>query len=63
MSLEKAIKYGKEWRKQYRDSRLFSWGCRNHGSCKCCEGNRLYASKKRLMKAMYDEKEVLQEVA
>lgn len=43
MSLEKAIKSGKEKRKVYRDSRRFDHTCRNHGSCSYCEGNRTKA--------------------
>jgi len=42
MALDKAILHKKEHRKQYRDSRLFSYGCRNHGSCQWCEENRLH---------------------
>lgn len=41
MSLEKGIKYGKEHRKQYINSRLFDYSCRNHGSCDWCKSNRL----------------------
>lgn len=47
MSLEKAIKYGKEKRKQYYGSKRFDHTCRNHGSCKWCEGNRTFKNKKR----------------
>ncbi len=47
MSLEKAIIHKKEKRKQYHDSRSFDHTCRNHGSCKWCEGNRKYSDRKR----------------
>ena len=47
MSLEKAIKHGKEKRKQYRGSKSFDRTCRNHGSCKYCQNNRLHCDKKR----------------
>jgi hypothetical protein len=47
MSLEKAIKYKKEKRKEYRGSKAFDRSCRNHGSCSWCEDNRLYSEKKR----------------
>jgi hypothetical protein len=47
MSLEKAIKYNKEKRKPYRDSKAWDSSCRNHGSCSWCENNRLYSEKKR----------------
>ena len=40
MSLDKAIKYGKEKREQYRRSLAFDRSCRNHGNCGYCEGNR-----------------------
>lgn len=40
MSLDKAIKHGKEHRKQYFGSKAFDKTCRNHGSCKWCERNR-----------------------
>lgn len=42
MSLEKAIRHGKEHRKPYYDSRAFDRTCRNHGSCSWCIKNRLY---------------------
>lgn len=47
MSLDKAIKYGKEKRKPYRRSKAFDQSCRNHGSCPWCEGNRTYNDRKR----------------
>lgn len=47
MSLSKAIKYGKEHRKEYRGSRRFSSVCRNHGSCDYCVGNRTFNDTKR----------------
>ena len=40
MSLDKAIKYGKEKRKKFFKSKAFDSSCRNHGSCGYCEGNR-----------------------
>lgn len=33
MSLEKAIKHGKEKRKPYRNAKAVSKYCRNHGGC------------------------------
>jgi hypothetical protein len=41
MSLDKAIEYGKEHRKQYNDSKRISSSCRNHGDCDWCKNNRL----------------------
>lgn len=52
MSLDKAIKSGKEKRKPYYDSRRFDHTCRNHGSCKWCEGNRTYNNKKKLQSVL-----------
>jgi hypothetical protein len=46
MSLEKAIRYRKEKRKPYYDSRRFDWTCKNHGSCDYCERRRLYNRRK-----------------
>lgn len=46
MSLEKAIKSGKEHRKQYYDSRRFDHTCRSHGSCPWCAGKRKYKKRK-----------------
>lgn len=56
MSLDKAIKSGREWRKK-------SKGCSRGRVCDWCTLNRQYANRKRLMKARHDQKEVLQEVA
>lgn len=47
MSLDKAIKYGKEKRKPFRGGKSVSSHCRNHGGCKWCEDGRLHNSKKR----------------
>lgn len=58
MTLDKAIKYGKEKRKPKRP---VSSGCLNHGWCEYCRGNRLYASTKGIQKARYDEKALLSE--
>ena len=42
MSLDKAVKYGKEKREPYRRSQAIDMTCRNHGSCPYCEQNRLH---------------------
>lgn len=42
MSLDKAIKYGKEKRKEYTGAKAVDCTCRNHGSCEWCKRNRLY---------------------
>lgn len=40
MSLDRAIKSGKEHRKPYRGSKRADRSCRNHGGCSYCERNR-----------------------
>jgi hypothetical protein len=55
MSLDKAIKAGKEHRKPYRKSKAFDKTCRNHGSCPCCQGNRKHSTEVRKMKGGEDE--------
>lgn len=42
MSLDKAIRYGKEKRKPYRGSKAVDRTCRNHGECEWCKENRLH---------------------
>ena len=51
MSLDKAIKYGKEKRQEYRGSKSFDVTCRNHNSCAVCTDNRLYSIKRDMEKA------------
>lgn len=46
MSLEKAIKHGKEKRRPYYGSARFDHGCRNHGSCKYCMCNRTFSTRR-----------------
>ena len=36
MSLDKAIKHGKEHRKPYRGAKAVDKSCRNHGNCPWC---------------------------
>ena len=42
MSLDKAIKHGKEKRKQYHGAKACDPWCRNHGYCWICRENRLH---------------------
>lgn len=42
MSLDKAIKHGKEKREPYYGAQAEDCTCRPHGSCKWCRENRLY---------------------
>ena len=58
MSLDKAIKYGKEYRKEYYGAKAIDPQCRCSGTCERCRGNRLYKNKKRLQKMLDREKEV-----
>lgn len=57
MSLNKAIKYGKEKRKEYTGAKAIDCTCRNHGSCEWCKGNRLYQATKEKVKCDVKEKE------
>ena len=56
MSLDKAIKYGKEKRKPYTKAKAVSRSCRNHGGCPWCEGNRI---NKEVAKEKLAKKEIL----
>ena len=49
MSLDKAIKHGKEHRKPYYDSRSCDPTCRSHGNCPWCQGKRKYKKRKEEM--------------
>ena len=57
MSLDKAIEFGKEKRKQYRKSKAFDRTCRNNGKCPWCEGNRTYQARKEHKRIQSLEKE------
>jgi hypothetical protein len=48
MSLNKAIQYGKEYRKPYRGSARFDRSCRNHGTCPWCQEGRKHSERKRV---------------
>lgn len=62
MALDKAIKSGKEHRKEYTGSKAIDKTCRNHGGCEWCKDNRTYKYKKvsqkmldRLIEWQYNE--------
>jgi len=58
MSLEKAIKSGKEHRKPYyKYCEQIDPSCRNHGGCPWCEGNRKYKYIKKYKKDLDKLKE------
>lgn len=50
MSLDKAIKHGKERRRQYREgeAKLSCSACRNHGWCDHCQRQRTHNSRRRV---------------
>lgn len=50
MSLNKAIKSGKEHRKEYHGAKAVDPYCRNHGGCSWCEKGRLHKHKKNELK-------------
>lgn len=51
MSLDKAIKHGKEKRKEWHGSQSFDKTCRTHGNCPYCQNARSYQRKKEEAKA------------
>ena len=55
MSLDKAVKYGKEFRKPYYGAKAVDCTCRNHGSCLYCKGDRLYQRIKEEQRTSYRE--------
>lgn len=55
MSMDKAIKYGKEHRKVYRGAKAIDKSCRNNGSCEWCQSNRKY----KFLKKMVDIKDLM----
>ena len=58
MSLEKAIKSGKEHRKPYyKYCEQIDPACRNHGGCPWCEANRKYKYIKKYKKDLDKVKE------
>ena len=57
MSLDKAIKYGKEKRKWNTFAKSIDPSCRNHGGCGWCLSNRLHKYNKAKEKADYSERE------
>lgn len=47
MSLDKAIKHGKEKRKLWRGAKAVDPSCRNHGDCPWCRKNRKHKNERR----------------
>lgn len=48
MSLDKAIRHGKERRRPYRGAKSFDRSCCNNRSCSYCRSNRLAANRRRI---------------
>lgn len=51
MSMDKAIKHGKEHRKPYRGAKAIDHTCRNHGGCGWCKENRTHKYDKQKLRA------------
>ena len=51
MSLDKAIKYGKEHRKPYRGAAVWDSHCRNNNYCSWCRDNRTHSNQLREYRA------------
>lgn len=58
MSMDKAIKSGKEHRKEYYGSEAIDKSCRCHGGCSFCLSNRMYRYKKEKEKMLDREKDM-----
>lgn len=58
MGLDKAIKSGKEHRKEYRGAKACDKTCRNHGSDDWAKDNRLYRANRLKEKAKQDLEEM-----
>ena len=52
MGMEKAIKSGKEHRKEYRGAKAIAKSCRNGGSCEWWRRNRMYKNLKKMQKSI-----------
>ena len=59
MSLDKAIKYGKEMRKIYYGAKSVDRSCRNHGDDDWARDDRLYQANKMKLKAKQHIEEYL----
>ena len=57
MSLEQAIKHGKEHRKPHRGPKAVDGWCKNHGICWICRRNRLHKRMVELARAEDELKE------
>jgi hypothetical protein len=55
VSLDKAIKHGKEHRKPFRGSARFDRSCRHQGTCEYCRRNRTVAAARQFGKQKLSE--------
>ena len=53
MSLDKAIRAGKEHRKAYHGNKAVDMMCRNHGGCEYCRRSRTYRTQKEIEKCRF----------
>ena len=58
MSLDKAIQFCKEHRKQYTGAAAWDADCRPHGGCPWCEDTRTYQDRKARSAADHQLKEL-----
>lgn len=61
MSLDKAIRHGKEKRRPYIKAKAVDATCRNHGSCTWCERNRRYKMRDKHPESINEVLDELQE--
>jgi hypothetical protein len=47
VSLDKAIKHGKEYRRPHYGAKSFDRSCHSNGGCPVCEGNRMHRDRVR----------------
>lgn len=59
MSLDKAIIFGKEKRKQYRGAKSIDPSCRNHGGCPWCEEGRMHKYRRDMIRMEEQENEFI----
>lgn len=61
MSFDNHYPNRKDHRRPYYDSKRIDRTCRNHGSCKWCEGNRTISSRRIDVRAKEEEKQVFKD--
>ena len=61
MSFDKYYPKRKDWRQPYRHSKRFDRSCRPGENCGYCKGNRLYSSRKKIIRVKNEISEFLKE--